>query len=187
VAPDGTIVYAGASLASLVDSPMLAGKYFASAVVRDEPPVVVVSVAADTPEAAQVPAAWITRLRRIVAQANTLFGGFPYDRFHFHLALSEGVGNDGVEHRQSNDIRMSLAGLTGDDNRRAYGYLLPHEYVHAWNGKYRIPRGVLRPDLQARQTTELLWVYEGLTRYLNWVLAAACPTQFNSRAKPSTT
>ena len=31
---------------------------------------------------------------------------------------------------------------------------------------------MLRHDFQQPQTTELLWVYEGLTRYLNWVLAA---------------
>jgi predicted metalloprotease with PDZ domain len=170
--PDGTITYARTSLAMLVDSPVLAGKYFTSAVVRGKSPTVLVAVAADAPDAARIPAEWLSRLDRLVAEADALFDGYPFGRFHFHIALSDHVGNDGVEHRQSNDIRMSLAGLIGEDNRRAYGYLLPHEFAHAWNGKYRIPRGVLRPDFQERQVTDLLWVYEGLTRYLNWVLAA---------------
>src|SRR5581483_5423345 len=66
----------------------------------------------------------------------------------------------------------SLLSFSNEANRLAYGYLLPHEYVHSWNGKYRIPAGIVKPNFQEPQTTELLWVYEGLTRYLNWVLAA---------------
>ena len=170
--PNGALAYSRTSLAALGDSPVLAGKYFASAIVRDRHPRMVLSVAADVPESASIPPAWLSRLDRLADEANALFGGYPFDRFHFHVALSDQLGNDGVEHRQSNDIRMSLDGLTGEANRRAYGYLLPHEFAHAWNGKYRIPRGVLRADYQQHQDTELLWVYEGLTRYLNWVLAA---------------
>jgi predicted metalloprotease with PDZ domain len=169
---DSALVYARTSLATLVDSPVLAGKYFASAIVRNKAPSVLLAVAADASEVANVPTAWVSRLGRLMEETGALFGGYPFDRFHFHVALSDQVGNDGVEHRQSNDIRMSMAGLSGEDNRRAYGYLLPHEFTHAWNGKYRIPRGVYRADYQERQNTELLWVYEGLTRYLNWVLAA---------------
>ena len=43
---------------------------------------------------------------------------------------------------------------------------------HSWNGKFGIPSGLVTRDFQQPQTTELLWVYEGLTRYLNWVVAA---------------
>ena len=136
---------------------MLAGKYFSSAVVRDKPQAVVVSIAADAPEAAQVPAACWRDIGQLWRK-RTRCSGISLRPFPFPPRAGDGVGNDGVEHRRSNAIRMSLAGLTGEDNRRAYGYLLPHEYVHAWNRKYRILHGVLRPDLQARQTTELLWV-----------------------------
>jgi predicted metalloprotease with PDZ domain len=48
--------------------------------------------------------------------------------------------------------------------------LLPHEYVHSWNGKYRRPAGLATADPLAPLRTELLWVYEGLTRYLGDVL-----------------
>jgi predicted metalloprotease with PDZ domain len=63
--------------------------------------------------------------------------------------------------------------LFSDDSLRlSYGYLLPHEYAHAWNGKYRRPQGLATHNFQEPQTGDLLWVYEGLTRYLNWVLVA---------------
>jgi len=48
--------------------------------------------------------------------------------------------------------------------------LVPHEYVHSWCGKYRRPAGMVTRDLFTPQDTELLWVYEGLTQYLGYLL-----------------
>src|ERR1700732_27009 len=50
--------------------------------------------------------------------------------------------------------------------------LLPHEYVHSWNGKFRRPAGLTTPDYQQPMQDDLLWVYEGLTSYLGEVLTA---------------
>ncbi len=50
--------------------------------------------------------------------------------------------------------------------------LLPHEFVHSWNGKYRRPAGLATADYQQPMKGELLWVYEGLTEYLGSILAA---------------
>jgi predicted metalloprotease with PDZ domain len=50
--------------------------------------------------------------------------------------------------------------------------VMAHEYVHSWNGKYRRPAGLATPDFQQPMVGELLWVYEGLTQYLGYVLAA---------------
>ena len=44
--------------------------------------------------------------------------------------------------------------------------------MHSWNGKFRRPEGLATPDFQQPMRTELLWVYEGLTEYLGFVLAA---------------
>ena len=60
---------------------------------------------------------------------------------------------------------------TTPSGSRAPG-LLPHELVHAWNGKHRRPAGLATADYQQPMKTELLWVYEGLTSYLGEVLAA---------------
>src|SRR5258707_8748485 len=61
-----------------------------------------------------------------------------------------------------------------DDHRRANASLLSHEFFPSWNGKHRRPAGLARPDFDAPESTDLLWVYEGLTQYYGWVLAARC-------------
>ena len=49
---------------------------------------------------------------------------------------------------------------------------MPHEFTHSWNGKYRRPAGLYQPDFATPQQGALLWVYEGMTEYLGYVLAA---------------
>ena len=46
-----------------------------------------------------------------------------------------------------------------------------HEFVHAWNGKYRAG-GLAPPDYQQPLKTRMLWMYEGLTHYVGFVLTA---------------
>ena len=50
--------------------------------------------------------------------------------------------------------------------------MLPHEFVHSWNGKYRRPAGQMTADYQQPMKDDLLWVYEGLTQYCCTVLTA---------------
>jgi predicted metalloprotease with PDZ domain len=60
--------------------------------------------------------------------------------------------------------------LIDEDLRRSSIGLLPHEYVHSWNGKYRRPAGLATGDYHTPMKDDLLWVYEGLTEYLGNVL-----------------
>jgi predicted metalloprotease with PDZ domain len=62
--------------------------------------------------------------------------------------------------------------LIEEGERKLSAGLLPHEYVHSWNGKYRRPADLATPDFEQPMQTDLLWVYEGLTSYLGDVLAA---------------
>jgi predicted metalloprotease with PDZ domain len=50
--------------------------------------------------------------------------------------------------------------------------LLPHEFTHSWNGKYRRPAGLATGNYEDPMKGNLLWVYEGLTQYYGDVLAA---------------
>ena len=77
-----------------------------------------------------------------------------------------------MEHHESNDSVAGERTLLDPDVHLVYGGLLPHEFVHSWNGKYRRPAGLATPNYQEPMIGDLLWVYEGLTEYLGNLLAA---------------
>ena len=66
---------------------------------------------------------------------------------------------------QSFSPRKAISWLRSD--------LLPHEFSHSWNGKYRRPLWTLPAGFRnAMQQGALLWVYEGMTQYLGNILSA---------------
>jgi predicted metalloprotease with PDZ domain len=103
---------------------------------------------------------------QLVAEANALFGSHHYREYHFLLTLSDDTAHFGLEHHESSDDRARERSLTDETTRIQFSGLLPHEYVHSWNGKYRRPAGLLSPDYHQPMKDDLLWVYEGLTEYL---------------------
>jgi predicted metalloprotease with PDZ domain len=82
------------------------------------------------------------------------------------------MGYHGLEHHQCSDDGMPEHSMSDDEAGKAIAYLLPHEYVHSWNGKFRRPAGLVTPTYQEANNTRLLWVYEGLTEYLGTILTA---------------
>jgi len=98
-----------------------------------------------------------------------MFGARHYNNYRFLLTLSDRVEHFGLEHHQSNDSRVPENSV--QSQAPSLG-VMSHEYVHSWNGKYRRPAGLATPDFQQPMVGELLWVYEGLTQYLGYVLAA---------------
>jgi predicted metalloprotease with PDZ domain len=163
--------FAPVSLTTLMDSTLLAGRYFRDFALGGSP-AVTLHIAADTPVALNMSADTQAHYRRLVREAAALFGAAHYDHYDFLWALTDQIMPDGLEHHQSSDDRSPLRALLDDPIRRAEANLLPHEYVHSWNGKYRRPAGLATPDYQAPMLGEMLWVYEGLTEYLGDVLAA---------------
>ena len=81
------------------------------------------------------------------------------------------MGGHGLEHHESNDSVAAERTLLDPDLHMLYAGLVPHEFVHSWNGKYRRPAGLATPNYQEPMIGDLLWVYEGLTEYLGNVLA----------------
>jgi predicted metalloprotease with PDZ domain len=168
------IELAPVSLTTLVDSPVLTGEYF-RVVPLDAPGRtdrdVALDIAADSQAALAITQETAETLRRVVAQADALFGARHYDRYRFLLTLSDHVAHFGLEHHQSNDSRMAERALVDSTLGRLALGVLSHEYVHSWNGKYRRPAGLATPNFQEPMQGELLWVYEGLTQYLGNLLA----------------
>ena len=80
----------------------------------------------------------------------------------------------GLEHHESSDDRHDERTLIDPDIQKVSAALLPHEFVHSWNGKYRRPAGLTSGNKDGSYDTpmqgDLLWVYEGLTEYLGEIL-----------------
>ena len=159
------------SLTTLIDSPLLAGLRLKSIPLGGQPPVTL-EVAADSEAALQISPASVQQFQELVQQAQRLFGSSHFRQYHFLWALSDQMGASGQEHHESSDNRSPERVLVDETVRRSVGSLLPHEFVHSWNGKFRRPSGLATPNYDVPMEGELLWVYEGLTEYLGEVLAA---------------
>ena len=163
------IHFATVSLTTLVDSPVIAGE-FLKVVPLASDPVTEMDIAADSAAALDAPQDTWDRYKSLVDQAQKLFGAHHYRDYHFLYTLSDHVAHFGLEHHESDDSRVSERSLVDDGARKMAAGLLPHEYVHSWNGKFRRPADLATPDYQEPMQDDLLWVYEGLTNYLGEVL-----------------
>ena len=164
----GRIEFAPVSLTTLVDSPVIAGEYLREIpldTTSSRP--VYANLVGDTAASIDIPAELTGKWKRLVREADAMFGARHYDRYHFLLTLSDRVAHFGLEHHQSNDSRVNEDALT---QQNSLG-VVAHEYVHSWNGKFRRPAGLATADFQQPMVGELLWVYEGLTQYLGYLLA----------------
>jgi predicted metalloprotease with PDZ domain len=168
-----TLAFAATTLYTLLDSPLLAGDVFRTVEIAGTSggaPPVRLSLAADRRASLEVPSARLAAYRRLPVEAAALFGARHYREYHWLVALGDTLEENGLEHHQSSDDRGRAGMFTDPPLLLRWGMLLPHEYVHSWNGKYRRPAGLATADPLAPLRTELLWVYEGLTRYLGDVL-----------------
>ncbi len=157
-----TVTFAPASLYTLVDSPIIAGAHEKAFPLGDGH---VLDAAGDAQSAVDVSPRFLTGMKHLIAEGPALYGGKHYRDYHFLLTLSESVGSNGIEHHESSDNRAGEKYAQDDQQYRLESDLLPHEYSHSWNGKYRRPADLAVPDYQQPERTDLLWVYEGLNQY----------------------
>jgi predicted metalloprotease with PDZ domain len=172
-APNGEteITFKPAPLSTLVDSPVITGEFLKVVPLLDDP-LTEMDIAADSAGALDAPQEVWDHYKNLVDQANKLFGAHHYRDYHFLLSLSDHVAHFGLEHHESDDSRIGERDLIDETGRKLTADLLPHEYVHSWNGKYRRPFDLATPDYEQPMQDDLLWVYEGLTNYLGTVLSA---------------
>jgi predicted metalloprotease with PDZ domain len=165
--------FAPVSLETLVDSPVATGAFGRTVDVSPpQGPTHELCLFGDSAEAIEIKPPQVAGVRQLVQEAQALFGGWPYARYRYLLSLSNHVPHGGLEHHESSDNRVPERTLIDDNAWTARAGLLPHEHVHAWNGKLRRPAGLATRDYQQPMKTDLLWVYEGLTTYLGEMLTA---------------
>jgi predicted metalloprotease with PDZ domain len=163
--------FAPISLEHLADSPMFAGKHYRR--IDIDPggrSPVHLNLVGDTAASVNITPEWTARYEALVDQADHLFGARHFDHYEFLFAMTDKLGGIGLEHHRSSEN-------TGAPNyfssaNPAYGArgLLPHEYTHSWNGKFRRPADEYVPNLNVPTQNSLMWVYEGQTEYWGDVL-----------------
>jgi predicted metalloprotease with PDZ domain len=163
------------SLEQLIDSPVLSGRWFREIDLAPEvTPKHYLDLAGDGPEDIALSQQHIDEFNHLVRETGALYRSRHYNSYHFLVTLSDQVAHFGLEHHQSSDDRVGEKTFVDDTQFLVEGDLLPHEFTHSWNGKYRRPAGLATPNYQEPMKGNLLWVYEGLTNYLGDVLAARC-------------
>lgn len=170
---EGAVRFAPVSLATLIDSPVMAGAHLVDLDLGEHGGArhhlaIAADRAADLAGAGDLTAP----MSRLVAEAQGLFGARHYASYRWLLSLSDHIEHFGLEHHESSDDRVDEETLVKEESKRSLPSLLAHEFVHSWNGKHRRPEGLLSPDYQRPMRGELLWVYEGLTEHLGLVLPA---------------
>lgn len=160
------------SLSTLVDSPLDAGRYGKKVQLLNAPSYSnEIDAFADAPDDLDISSANVQKYKNLVAEADALYGARHWYHYHFLLTLTDAIGFQGIEHHQSSDNRASDGYWTDSAAFERGADLLPHEFSHSWNGKYRRPADLTVADYQAPEKTDLLWVYEGLNQYLGDLLA----------------
>jgi len=162
------------SLTRLVDSPLIAGAIYRQVQLSKpgETPLHVIDMVGESEASVEITDKDLASYKQLVAETGKLFGARHYEKYHFLLTLSDQTAHHGLEHHESSDNGTSEEVFSDSDKHNLEADLLPHEFVHSWNGKYRRPAGLVTPNYQEPMKGDLLWVYEGLTDYLGDILSA---------------
>jgi predicted metalloprotease with PDZ domain len=167
------VTFMAENLEVLVDSPVFAGRLLRQ---YDLAPgagtPVTMSVFAEDAGDLAVTDAQLDIHRRMVREAEAALGPPRFDRYRFLVALTEQLGGIGIEHHRSSQNTLPPAYFRSWDQRVADRDQLAHELTHSWNGKYRRPARLWTPHFNTPMQDDLLWVYEGLTQYYGYVIAA---------------
>jgi predicted metalloprotease with PDZ domain len=169
-----TVDYKDVPFDILVDSPVYAGRYAKNIDLTPAGGKVPVKlgVIADAAKYLETKPKQIELHKAMVEQALKLYGAQHYDHYQFLFSLSGQMGGNGLEHQRSSENGVGTDYFTGWNEKIGFSDLLPHEYTHSWNGKYRRGKDLWTPNFNVPMQDSLLWVYEGQTQYWGNVLAA---------------
>lgn len=173
-AKGSTVSWAATEYDTLVDSPVFAGKY---AVRTDIGHGVWMDAIADKPELLSIAPNRMQTYRNLTDEALALFGARHFDHYDFLLAMTDRMGGIGLEHHRSSENQYEPKDWVEWDKMDWDHNVIPHEFVHSWNGKYRRPADLWTPDYRTPMQDSLLWVYEGQTQFWGYVLAARSGVQ----------
>ena len=164
-----TYVYDTTNYEILVDSPLLAGRYGKTWPLSER---VNLNVFADDPKELAATPGQIDAHKRLVDQAERTFGAHHYDHYEFLLSISDQLGGIGLEHHRSSENGVTPGYFIDWNAGPGRRNLLPHEFTHSWDGKFRRGAELWTPDYRTPMRDKSLWVYEGQTQFWGYVLQA---------------
>ena len=165
------IAYETIDYEALQDSPVFAGRYFKPVDLGHN---VTLNIVADDPDELEFKPEQIAKHRKLVDEAGALFGTYHFNHYDFLLAITDEMGGIGLEHHRSSENQVEPGYFKSWDKGDALldRNLLPHEFTHSWDGKFRRPDLLWTPDFTVPMQDNLLWVYEGQTQFWGYVLGA---------------
>ena len=164
--------FAVVSLEQFVDSPIVAGDHCRQfSLAQEIRPRHTLDVCAESASDLDLSPALLDHMSALVRESTQLFRSHHYEHYDFLVALSPHLDGDSLEHTQSADYVVKGKDLKDSSGVGLVSNLIPHEYTHAWCGKYRRPARMATADFQTPQQDDLLWIYEGFTEYYGDVLA----------------
>ena len=165
--------FATETLDRLVDSPLYASRFTQQYELSSGVAPVHLDLLTDTPENLPLTLPILTKARELVRQAGLVFGAPPFRHYDALVSLSDALSpGGGLEHLEEGENNLPGDYLTAGEQQLNNADLIAHEYVHAWNGRYRQPAALWSPNFNRPTDPSLLWVYEGQTEFWGRVLAA---------------
>ncbi|WP_298401235.1 peptidase M61 [Sphingobium sp.] len=166
-----SVAYETIDYEALQDSPVFAGRYFKPVDLGSN---VTLNIVADDADELDFKPEQMAKHKKLVAEAGALFGAYHFNHYDFLLAITDEMGGIGLEHHRSSENQVEPGYFKKWDSGEALldRNLLPHEFTHSWDGKFRRPDLLWTPDFNVPMQDNLLWVYEGQTQFWGYVLGA---------------
>jgi predicted metalloprotease with PDZ domain len=168
------LTFSPETLDRLVDAPVYAARYTRQLDLSSSSHVPVhLDLLADKPADLEVSPTDLAELQALVVQASKVFGLAPFRHYDALVSLSDQLSpGGGLEHLDEGENNLPANYFTASGQQLSNRDLIVHEYVHAWNGRFRQPAGLWSPNFNRPTDPSMLWVYEGQTEFWGRVLAA---------------
>jgi len=108
-------------------------------------------------------------LQVLVKQSKHIWQGYPFKRYVFMVHATSGA-RGATEHVNSTIIQRSRFKFSTRKDYLSFITVAAHEFVHTWNVKQYRPEGIVPYDYQQENYSNLLWLVEGSTSYLQYQL-----------------
>jgi len=104
-------------------------------------------------------------LKKLVAQGKTIWQDYPFDKYVFIVHATSGASG-ATEHLNSTVIQRPRFKFAPQSEYLKFLRTASHEFVHTWNVKAYRPAPLVPYDYQRENYSDLLWIAEGSTSYL---------------------